>query len=147
MNIQQVAYRSATIGSGLVTKAERGHTRPTWAEWIIVSAKRCVNLALYCFDCVFTSANNLPTFPCDELRNLPAPESKTLWQCQTEEQWKSTYNRWLVEWDSGVFTMAELMRKPREDSVADERRQMWLSEVDEFGLMIAVVVDGAWKGR
>ena len=48
MNIRQVAYRSTVIGSGLVTKAEKDHTRPSWEEWIVVSAKRRTILALYC---------------------------------------------------------------------------------------------------
>lgn len=145
-NIQQVAYRSAIIGCGLVTKAEKDHTRPRWEDWITVSAKRRSNLALYCFDCVFTTANNLPTFPCDELIILPAPESKALWQSPSEEQWQTAYKLWLARWDTGAFTMGELMRKPRGASIADKRKQMWLSEVDEFGMMMMVVVGGAWKG-
>ena len=112
-NIQQVAYRSTIIGSGLVTKAEKDHTRPSWAEWIIVSAKRRTILALYCFDCFFTTANKLPTVSCDGLRILLASESKLLWQCQVEELWKCAYIRWLAKWDSGGFTMEELMRKPQ----------------------------------
>ena len=49
-NIQQAAYRSTVIGSDLVTKAEKDHTRPHWEEWIIVSTKRRNIPALYCFN-------------------------------------------------------------------------------------------------
>ena len=150
INIQQFAYRSAIVGSGLTTKAEKDHTRPTWEEWILASAKRCANPVLYCSDCIFTTANNLPTSPCDELRILSAPESKALWQSQCEEQWKSAYNRWLAKWDTGAFTMGELMREPRGESVAEERKHMWLTEVDEFGMTIMVAPGGAgsdWATR
>ena len=144
-NIQQVAYRSTVIGSGLVTKAEKDHNRPSWEEWIVVSAKRRTILALYCFDCVFTAANRLPTVSCDGLRALPAPESKALWQCHVEELWKSAYIRWLAKWDTCAFTMDELMRKIQAGSLGDERKQMWLSGIDEFGMMTTAVVDCAWN--
>lgn len=35
------------------------------------------------------------------------------------------------------------MKKPNGDTAAEERLQMWLSEVDEFGMMMMVVVNGA----
>lgn len=126
------------MGSGITAKAEKNHTRSSWEEWITVSAKRRIHLALYCFDCIFTTTNNLPTFPCDELRILPVPVSKNLWQSQSEGQWKNGYNRWIAMWNTGGFTMGELMRKPHGESVADERKQMWLSEVDEFEMMMVV---------
>ena len=37
------------------------------------------------------------------------------------------------------------MRKPQAGSLADERKQMWLSEIDGFGMMMTVIVDGAWN--
>lgn len=112
--------------------------------------KRRANLVPYCSDCVFTTANNLPTSPCDELRTLSAPESKVLWQSQCEEQWKSAYDGWLAKWDTGAVTMGELMRKPRGESVAEERKHMWLTEVDEFGMTMMVAPGGAgsdWATR
>ena len=36
--------------------------------------------------------------------------------------------------------MEEVMRKPQAGSLADEREQMWLSDMDEFGMMIIVVL-------
>lgn len=112
--------------------------------------KRRANLVLYYPECVFTTANNLPNSPCDELRILSAPESKALWQSQCEEQWKSAYNRWLAKWDTGALTMGELMRKPQGESVAEEKKHMWLTEVDEFGMTMMVAPGGAgsdWATR
>lgn len=143
INIQQVTYRLAMSGFGVVTKAEKAQTRPEWEEWIIVSAKRRVILTVYCFDCVFNTANDLPTFPCDELSFLPAPAGKILWQVQNREQWKTAYNSWLVKWNTGAFTMGDLMKRPNGDQNAEKRLQMWLSEVDEFGMMMMIVVNGA----
>ena len=128
-----------------MTKAEKDHTRPGWKEWIMVSAKRRTILALYSFHCVFATANKLPTVSYDGLGILPAPESKALWQCQVEKLWKCAYIRWLAKWDTGAFTMEELMRKSQAGSSADERKQMWLREIDEFGMMMTAVVDGPWN--
>ena len=91
---------------------------------------------------MFTTANKLPKVSYDRLGILPAPESKALWQYQVEELWKCAYIRWLAKWDTGAFTMEELMRKSQAGSSADKRKQMWLREIDEFGMMMTVVVDG-----
>jgi hypothetical protein len=138
MRIQQVAYRLAT--NGLFIQVETDHTRPKWEEWIIVSAKRRTILTLYCFDCVFTTAKGLPTFPCDELTSMPAPAGKILWQAQSREQWERAYDQWLVRWSSGTFLVGDLMRKSQPGPRAEDRLQQWLSEVDEFGLMTMVVI-------
>jgi len=45
--------------------------------------------------------------------------------------------------DTSTFTTGDLMKKPNGDTDAEERLQMWLSEVDEFGMMMMVVVNGA----
>ncbi len=142
-NLQQVTYRLAITGAGVITSAEKDHARHEWEEWIIVSAKCRVILTLDCFDCVFTTRNDLPTFPCDELRLLPAPAGKVLWQAQSSEQWKTAYNRWLAKWDTSTFTIGDLMKKPNGDTDAEERLQTWLSEVDKLGMMMMVVVNGA----
>ena len=41
--------------------------------------------------------------------------------------------------------MGELMRRKGRDRRGEERLQRWLSEVDEFGMMMMVVVNGAYK--
>lgn len=143
INIQQITYRLAMSGHGVVTHAEKSHARPEWEEWIVVSAKRRVILAVYFFDCVFNTANDLPNFPADELEFLPAPGGKVLWQARSSEQWKPAYNMWLARWDAGAFTMGDLMKSPDGDQQAEDRLQMWLSEVDEFGLMVMLAVKGS----
>jgi len=124
INLQQVTYRLAITSAGVITRAEKDHARPEWEEWTIVAAKRRVILTLYCFDCVFNTTKDLPAFPCDELRFLPAPAGKVLWQAQSSEQWKTAYNRWLAKWDTSTFTMGDLIKKPNGDTDAEERLQM-----------------------
>lgn len=143
--MQQAVYRLAT--TGLVAKAEKDRVRPRWEEWIQVSAKRRTVLTYYCFDCVYRTMNNLILLPCTELKIMPAPAGKVLWQARDVQQWDSAYNHWLARWDKGCFLMEELMKRTNLGSVADDRLQMWLAEVDEFGMMIMVVVKGAWANR
>jgi hypothetical protein len=154
-SIQQVAYRLATTGTALLLPCETpishpSHSRslPTWEDWITVSAKRRTVLALYCLDCVFNCTHNLPTFPCDELKFMPAPAGKVLWSAREREGWERAYCAWMARWSdgpSGGFMMGELMRRKEKNSSAEERLQRWLSEVDEFGMMMMVVVNGAYK--
>lgn len=156
-HLQQVAYRLTTTGTTLLLPSEHpaSRTLPTWEDWITVSAKRRTILALYCFHCVFNCMNNLPTFPCDELKLIPAPAGKVLWSARDREGWERAYYAWWTRWSdipvggggrTGGFMMGEMMRRRRRtpgDGGSDERLQRWLSEVDEFGMMIMVVVHGA----
>ena len=143
MNMQHAVHHIAM--TLLNARAEKGHIRPQWEEWIEMAAKRRTVLALYCFDCVFATTYDLPVFPCEELRFVPAPASKVLWQAQTREEWESAYNRWLARWGAGPFLMGELMKHSTPDPASDavSRQQMWLEEMDEFGMMMLFVVKGA----
>jgi hypothetical protein len=118
-------------------EAEKSHTRPSWDAWIQAATKRRTIFVLYCFDSVFTNINSLETYPCDELDGLPAPAGKLLWRAQTREEWERLYNRWLWKWDSGIFRVWELKAEPQ-GRVQERRLQMWLEEVDEFGLLLLI---------
>ena len=141
MNMQQVSYCLAT--TGYILPAEETHTRPSWEEWIRASAKRRTIVVLYCFDCVYTTMNGLPMYQCDELRYFPAPAGKLLWQASPREQWERTYNRWLVRWQDRPSLLGDLMICRRRSVEESERLQKWIEEVDEFGMMLMIVVDGA----
>lgn len=79
--------------------------------------------------------NKLPTFPCTELGFMPAVSSKALWDARTNDEWEITYNRWLSRWTvGGGYLMRELMAVQPGPEL-DERTEMWLEEVDEFGMM------------
>lgn len=109
--------------------------------------RRVTNLALYCFS---TASSQQPTTCQHSL--VMSLESCQLRRAkhQGSLRMRSTYDRWLDKWDTGALTMEESSRKSRGDSVADEKKQMWLNEVDESGsmmMMMMMAVDGAWKGR
>jgi hypothetical protein len=56
---------------------------------------------------------------------------------------------WVAQWAGdpsaspcrgiGGFSVAELMRRRPRTASEEERLQRWLSEVDEFGMMVVVV--------
>jgi hypothetical protein len=53
----------------------------------------------------------------------------------------------LAKWDSvGGFLMRGLMKRRRPE-ITETRLQMWLEEVDEFGMMMMVVVIGVTNKR
>jgi len=145
VNMQQVAYHLAA--TGLVLPAERTHTRPEWEEWIRVSAKRRTIIVLYCFECIFTTMNDLPMFPCDELRSFPVPAGKLLWQASDRGRWERGYNQWLVKWQDQPYLLGELMSCQRRAPAESKSRQIWLGEVDEFGMMLMIVINGATTSK
>ena len=73
---------------------------------------------------------------------MPVPGAKSLWQAQEKLQWESLYDSWLQDCTGGCFLMRELMAKPAPSSDREAKLQSWLENVDEFGLMLMMVVDG-----
>lgn len=137
--IQEVVYRLATTGI-LMTESEKRGRRPTWEDWIMLSAKRRTILTMYAFDSVYATMNHLPTFPAYELRFMPVPGGRSFWQAQNERQWESLYDSWLQGCAGGCFLMRELMAKPEPGSDRETKLQSWLENVDEFGMMLVMVV-------
>ena len=80
---------------------------------------------------------------------MPAPAGKALWQAQSREEWEARYTAWMARWEGRPYMMGELMRRRGGRGFAggggEERLQRWLSEVDEFGMMMMIVVNGAYK--
>lgn len=142
MNLQELACSSSR--RGLVCTGETTNTRPTWEEWIVAETKRRTLYVMYLFDSVLSAHENLPTFIGTELRGLPAPSTKPLWQARNRSDWEKEYNIFLVEWTEGKLTIDELWPIPPELDNADivQRRRrvdQWLENLDEFGTMMFAV--------
>ena len=145
ITLQELAC--TTCRRGLVCAADRRHSRPTWEEWIVAESKRRTLYVMYLFDSILSSQENLPTFLGTELRGLPAPSNKFLWQAQRRGQWEKEYNVVLTEWTKQYLTIDELWPVPPGLSDADiaERRDRvnrWLENLDEFGTMLFAVTSG-----
>ena len=75
------------------------------------------------------------TGPFIELGPLPVPAPGYLWQEKDEKRWRQQYDVWLDRWKSGFYRMEELFWiKP--GCYMDERSEMWLAEVDEYGMLL-----------
>ncbi|KFY13567.1 hypothetical protein V491_06360 [Pseudogymnoascus sp. VKM F-3775] len=139
VSLQEVGYYVGQ--TGLMLRAEASHVRPTWEAWILVNTKRRTMSALYCLEWIYAMLNKLPTFPCTELGFMPAVSSKALWHARTKDEWEATYNCWLARWTvGGPYLMRELMAVQPGPEL-DLRTEMWLEEVDEFGMMYMSLVN------
>ena len=139
-SIQGLVYHLAQSGI-LATEAETRSIRPTWETWITLSAKRRTVLTMFAFESVYTTLGDLPTFPAYELRLMPVPGAKSLWQAQGRVQWEEAYDFWLQQWGGDYFLMKELMVKPEPRTERDARSQRWLEDADEFSMMLMMVVN------
>lgn len=142
INLQELACASAR--GGLVCLAEQRRARPRWEAWIVAEAKRRTLYTMYFFDNVLSAQDGLPTFLGTELRGLPAPESRFLWQATCRRDWETAYNLHLTEWGDGDFRIDELWPIPAElteSGIAARRGRVdrWLEDVDEFGTMLYAV--------
>lgn len=142
MNLQELACSSSR--RGLVCAADERHARPRWEEWIVAEAKRRTLYVMYMFDSVLSAQENLPTFLGVELRGLPAPASKALWEARNRDNWEKEFNTFLAEWTERGLTIDELWPVPPDyDEPAIARRQCrvdrWLERLDEYGTMMFAV--------
>jgi hypothetical protein len=144
MTLQELACSS--VRGGLVCTADAAHTRPSWEEWIVAEAKRRTLYVMYLFDSVLSAHEHLPTFLGTELRGLPAPSNKLLWQAGSRSDWEKEYNIFLAEWTEKSLTIDELWPISPELGYADISRRrrrvdQWLENLDEFGTMIFAVTE------
>lgn len=142
MSLQELACSCSQ--RGLVCAADESHARPRWEEWIVAEAKRRTLYVMYLFDSVLSAQENLPTFLGVELRGLPAPASKALWEAQNRGGWEKEFNTFLAEWTERGLTIDELWPVPADyDEPAIARRQSrvdrWLESLDEYGTMMFAV--------
>ncbi|KAF2140823.1 uncharacterized protein K452DRAFT_351588 [Aplosporella prunicola CBS 121167] len=143
LNLQDMACEVSR--RGLVSTAELNHSRPQWESWIVAEAKRRSIYTMYLFDSLLCARDGLPTFLGTELRGVPAPGSKELWQATDRGAWSLAYNGYLHKWGSdGQLRIDELWPVPLEFSEADienrrSRVDHWVSSLDEFGTMLFAV--------
>lgn len=121
--------------TGLFLEEEVKHTLPPWKKWAIVSAKRRTIISLHHLEWAWSLLYGYPVLTCFELGPLPAPAASYLWQELDGTQWERQYNGWLLQWKGGSYKIGELLHiNPGEQ--LDARSDMWLAEVDEFGMII-----------
>ncbi|KAK8043349.1 hypothetical protein PG993_005779 [Apiospora rasikravindrae] len=122
-------------GTGLFLAEESNHTRPRWRSWAAVSAKRRTILAMHHFEWAWSLRTGYPVLTCFELAAVPAPVAGYLWRETNETRWESLYDDWLRVWKDGVYKIGEFFHIQAEGSL-DPRSEKWLSEADEFGMML-----------
>lgn len=149
INMQEIACSSAQ--RGLICPAEQQRARPRWEAWIMAEAKRRTLFVMYMFDSVLSTHDGLPTFLGTELRGLPAPASKALWESRTQHNWETAYNSHLAEWIEEGLHIDELWPVPPdmdEESVSKRRSRVdqWLQGIDEFSTMLYAVTSCTHEG-
>ena len=135
ITLMELAFRTAK--NGLIPASDIPQKRPHWASWIIASTKRRAIYVMYLFSSLYNAENGLPNFVAEELRDLPVPEGKGLWEARTRTEWEREYVLHLKGWPDGVLQIHELWKdKGTGSSRRRERIERWLRGVDGFGLML-----------
>lgn len=142
MDLQELA--SLCSKRGLVCLAEQNRARPRWESWVVAEAKRRTLYTMYLFDNVLSSHEGLPSFFGTELRGLPAPSGRSLWEARAPQDWEGEYNNSLADWAGPGLTIDELWPAPSwldEAGLADRRKRVdqWLDGVDGLGTMLFAV--------
>ncbi|KAI1137638.1 MFS general substrate transporter [Hypoxylon sp. FL0543] len=145
MNLQQLACSSGR--GGLMARAEQLHVRPKWEAWIVAESKRRTLFTMYLFDSVLSAQDGLQTYLGTELRGLPAPMNRSLWQARARHDWETAYNIYLADWLGEGLRIDELWPIPADldpQNVVQRRGRVdrWLEGVDEFGTVIYAHPEG-----
>ncbi|RVD82303.1 uncharacterized protein DFL_006733 [Arthrobotrys flagrans] len=140
--LQELACSSSR--HGLLCLAEQIPARPKWEAWIVTEAKRRTLYTMYLFDSVLSAQDGLPVYLGTELKGLPAPGSKTLWQAQARHDWETIYDLHLADWGGETFRIDMLwpVFAASDDAEVVKKRNRtdrWLENLDEFGTMIYAV--------
>jgi hypothetical protein len=102
----------------------------------MVTAKRRTIHSFHHVEWAWSVLHGYPVLTCFELGPLPAPPAKYLWQETEEKQWNLSYHKWLSVWkDGGFYRMMEFFHIDPNGPL-DSRSQLWLSEADEYGMMV-----------
>ncbi|KAL7944570.1 hypothetical protein V8C42DRAFT_325203 [Trichoderma barbatum] len=136
--------KRSLASTGLFLEQESNHTLPSWKEWAIVSAKRRTILGLHHLEWAWSLRCGYPILTCFELGPFPAPAARYLWQNDHEKEWERLYKDWLRLWADGSYKMTELFRvnASKDGDALDSRSELWLAEVDEFGMMLVAEANG-----
>ncbi|KAH6964870.1 hypothetical protein EDB82DRAFT_466732 [Fusarium venenatum] len=129
---------------GLMSVSEQQGIRPKWEDWIVAEAKRRTLFTMYFFDNVLSAQDGFSIYLGTELKGLPAPSSKALWQSSVRQEWEKIYNIHLADWVDSLFRIDELWPIPDdldEDGVIERRKRVdrWLEAVDEYGSILYAV--------
>jgi hypothetical protein len=133
--VQMWDVKHGLASTGLFLDEEANHTMPVWETWAIISAKRRTILALHHLEWAWSLRHGYPILTCFELGPLPAPAAGRLWRASDAKQWQLQYNEWLLQWQEGSYKIGELFHIMPGGNM-DSRSEMWLAEVDEFGMML-----------
>lgn len=124
------------VGSlGLVLTDEIEHVKPSWEAWVNITSRRRALFALYLVHWALSVYHGLPSFDCEDLKHMPAPAPKLLWEAKSRDEWELHYNRWLVEWEQREYLHGEVA-EIRSGVSLDRRTEKWLEETDELGLVL-----------
>lgn len=133
--IEMWDVKERLASTGLLLDQEIAHTLPPWKEWARVSSKRRTILGLHHLEWAWSLLHGYPLLTCFELGPLPAPAPQYLWREWDEPTWGGLYAEWLRQWKEGSYKMNELFQICPGGSLS-VRSEMWLSEVDEFGMVL-----------
>ncbi|KAK8071619.1 C6 finger-containing protein [Apiospora saccharicola] len=138
LQLWDVKKRFAATGLFLPEESEKSQhiTPPRWQDWAAVSAKRRIILAMHHLEWSWSLRHGYPILTCFELAVVPAPSAGHLWRETDETTWSALYSDWLRHWkDGGVYKIGEFFNVEAEGRL-DARSERWLSEADEYGMML-----------
>lgn len=142
VNLQELACVSSE--TGVVCRAERDGSRPSWESWVAAETQRRSIYIMYLFDNLLSAKDGLQVFLGTELHGLPCSSAKDLWYACTRQEWETLYDAHLRARTIPSISIDELWPAVDETSVsgiADRHKRIdrWLETVDEFGTMLYAV--------
>jgi hypothetical protein len=128
--------------SGFLSTHEVLGELPTWSDWILMESKRRTVTLLFIIHLLFDINPGQRSKALMGLLQLPLPAYKSIWQAETESEWRAQYNSWLrgkegkspLSYGDMIYlgTSGEML----ENDVRVKDLNQFYVNVDAFGILV-----------
>ncbi|KAF5623269.1 5'-3' DNA helicase [Fusarium tjaetaba] len=127
--------------AGNYSTSELSEPSLTWQDWIFAESRRRMSCLWLIIGCVITIENGKKCSICSDMRSLPLPSSKLLWEARSLEEWQT--EKAFYDMSCPFVTLGELVEAKANagDPVEAQRLQNWEMGSDKTAAMLNIAVE------
>ncbi|KAF5599477.1 C6 finger domain-containing protein [Fusarium pseudoanthophilum] len=130
--------------TGSYSTTEISEPSSTWQDWIFEESRRRMSCLWLIIGCVITIENGKKCSICNDMRSLPLPSSKLLWEARSLEEWQT--EKAFFDISCPFVTLGELVEAKANagNPVEAQRLQGWEMGSDKMTAMLNIAVEFVW---
>ncbi|RBQ99297.1 hypothetical protein FVER53590_13627 [Fusarium verticillioides] len=127
--------------TGSYSTTEISEPSSTWQDWIFAESRRRMSCLWLIIGCVITIENGKKCNICSDMRSLPLPSSKLLWEARSLEEWQT--EKAFFDMSCPFMTLGELVEAKADagNAAKAQRLQNWEMGSDKMTAMLNIAVE------